>query len=236
MKFNYLYIIQFLVFIFIILLAVYIESEYLWLIIVIYLLFKTKLIDKNELCFLNDIRKAWNGQYNTEPVTNKEKREIYENITSENSIQKSNKKEFLKDYKNIFTKTINWFKYIRNIQFETEKKLKFSNGKIIYPDGILETENNDTILEFKMGSANSNAIKEQILAFNRYQDYYDCINKNSDFYFALLVKNKIEIPNIIEIIEHSNISNLNLNILFFQEQNNNLELLREVTYKNKKSK
>lgn len=230
MRINWLIFRQTLVFIFIFILAVCIQSESLWLIIVVYLLFKSKLIDKNDLCFLNDIRQAWNGQYKTENVSNQEQREIYENITIENDVQISDKQEFLEGYKDYFSKIIKWFKYDRNIQFEVGKKLKFSNGKIIYPDGIIENRNNDTILEFKMCSTNLDVIKSQILEINRYQEYYNSINKNVDFYFTMLVKGRDEIPNITKIIEENKMLNLNLTILFFQEQNNNLAIIKESKY------
>ena len=162
------------------------KSQWCYLLLVIYIILKLKLIDENFLKNLNSLKQAWNGNYNTSNINKYEQQGKLEEITSEikqSTIKKSKSSscgKIINEYELSENLVIEWFAHNLGMFFEANKKVVNEHKSRIFPDGILENETKISILEVKRGFENSNnreLLKRGLETLSRTKKFYEHSDK-----------------------------------------------------------
>lgn len=97
--------------------------------------------------------------------------------------------EILSKYKDTEDNVISWFAYTYNLNFDKNMVVTAKNKHSMYPDGISQTKNKDTILEVKLVKNQINipsTIMHTQKLFLEYNQMYKTSNKALEFVLAIV--------------------------------------------------
>lgn len=196
----------------------YINNQWTGLLIIIFVLLKFGLIDKDIKLSLNNLKEIWDGRYNiSEQESSKEENNI---------INKQKIKNSFGTIKEDYNKIVFWFRFNTNINFNTGRKLIFNKTRVVYPDGIIQGRDIDEILEIKHISSDINGLLSNCQdKFKMYEQYYSEVDKKFNFYFAYVVKNSNIIDNFITKFQSHFGKNKNVFIYIFSIEGDDINLL-----------
>ena len=213
------------------------KSQWCYLLLVIYIILKLKLIDENFLKNLNSLKQAWNGNYNTSNINKYEQQRKQKEITSEikqSTIKKSkssSSKKIINEYELSESLVIEWFAHNLDMFFEANKKVVNEHKSRIFPDGILENETKISILEVKRGFENTNnreLLKRGLETLSRTKKFYEYSDKLINLYLAFVSDNNNNILPIKKYIYANSSEFRNIYIYFFKQKEKNIEFIEKI--------
>ncbi len=148
-----------------------------------------------------------------------------------NQIQDVNDAEYkqyirkgLSEYSDAENMVISWFIDTYNMNFAKDMAVTAPKLQSMYPDGIIQSENKDIVLEVKLAKNGANIpyiIKRAEKLFFNYKKLYISSKKNVEFILAIVIdelnKNGVEIPD-----DYTN-NDFNFKIYIFARENYKLK-------------
>ncbi len=213
------------------------KAELCYMLLIVYIAIKFKIIDDNLLTKINELSKAKNGKYSNKKRNNIDDDNVYserieeiKQVSNDSDTIKIKVNDIVQDYNKSEKDVINWFVLNENLIFEPNRKI-ITNDSCIYPDGIYETKSFIGILEVKYffkGSESLRLIKYGLETLQRNKIFYQKSEKTINLYLAIVLNNDEKLATLKEFLDKHNINNLYVYI--FKQENNNLKLLEYMNF------